>query len=68
MQKKMTYEDFVAYSVIAIVILAIILIFWVQNKEFKREQEVKKRFKKINKRIEEIRRGYEVQDKEENLQ
>lgn len=64
----MTYEDFVAYSVIAIVILAIILIFWVQNKELKREQEVKKRFKKINKRIEEIRRGYEVQDKEENLQ
>lgn len=64
----MTYEDFVAYSVIAIVILAIILIFWIQNKELKREQEVKKRFKKINKRIEEIRRGYEVQDKEENLQ
>lgn len=64
----MTYEDFVAYSVIAIVILAIILIFWVQNKDLKREQEVKKRFKKINKRIEEIRRGYEVQDKEENLQ
>ena len=64
----MTYEDFVAYSVIAIVILAIILIFWVQNKELKREQEVKKRFKKINKRIEEIRRGCEVQDKEENLQ
>lgn len=64
----MTYEDFVAYSVIAIVILAIILIFWVQNKELKREQEVKKRFKKINKRIEEIRRGYEVQDKEDNLQ
>ena len=64
----MTYEDFVAYSVIAIVILAIILIFWVQNKELKREQEIKKRFKKINKRIEEIRRGYEVQDKEENLQ
>lgn len=64
----MTYEDFVAYSVIAIVILAIILIFWAQNKELKREQEVKKRFKKINKRIEEIRRGYEVQDKEENLQ
>lgn len=48
----MTYEDFVAYSVIAIVILAIILIFWVQNKDLKREQEVKKRFKKINKRIE----------------
>lgn len=64
----MTYEDFVAYSVIAIVILAIILIFWTQNKELKREQEVKKRFKKINKRIDEIRRGYEVQDKEENLQ
>lgn len=64
----MTYEDFVAYSVIAIVILAIILIFWAQNKDLKREQEVKKRFKKINKRIEEIRRGYEVQDKEENLQ
>lgn len=64
----MTYEDFVAYSVIAIVILAIILIFWVQNKDLKREQEVKKRFKKINKRIEEIRRGYEVQDKEDNLQ
>ena len=64
----MTYEDFVAYSVIAIVILAIILIFWVQNKELKREQEVKKRFKKINKRIEEIRRGFEVQDKEDNLQ
>lgn len=40
----MTYEDFVAYSVIAIVILAIILIFWAQNKELKREQEVKKRF------------------------
>lgn len=48
----MTYEDFVAYSVIAIVILAIILIFWVQNKDLKREQEVKKRFKNINKRIE----------------
>lgn len=64
----MTYEDFVAYSVIAIVSLAIILIFWAQNKELKREQEVKKRFKKINKRIEEIRRGYEVQDKEDNPQ
>ena len=64
----MIYEDFVAYSVIAIVILAIILIFWAQNKELKREQEIKKHIKDFNKRIEEIRRGYEVGDKEDNPQ
>ena len=32
------------------------------------EQEIKKHIKDFNKRIEEIRRGYEVGDKEDNPQ
>lgn len=61
----MTYEEFVAYSVIALGVFMFILIIWVQNKEIKREQEIKKRFKEFDKRIEEIRRGYEIRDKED---
>ena len=63
----MTYEDFVVYSVIALVIVAIIAIFWAQAKEIKREQEIKKHIKDIDKLIEKIRRGWELRDDEDNL-
>ena len=63
----MTYESFVAYSAIALAILFIILILWLQNKEIKREQEIKKRFKEFDKRIEEKRRGYEVHEEDKQL-
>lgn len=65
-EKIMTYEDFIVYSVIALVIVAIIWIFWTQAKEIKREQEIKKHIKDFDKRMEEIRRGWEVHDEDDN--
>lgn len=61
----MTYEDFVVYSVIALVIVAIIAIFWAQYKEIKREQEIKKHIKDFDKRMEKIRRGWELRDEDD---
>lgn len=61
----MTYEDFVVYSVIALVIVAIIAIFWAQYKEIKREQEIKKQIKDFDKRMEKIRRGWELRDEDD---
>ena len=63
----MTYEDFVVYSVIALVIVAIVTIFWTQYKEIKREQEIKKHIKDFDKRMEKIRRGWELRDEEDNF-
>ncbi|MBR5825031.1 MAG: hypothetical protein IKY67_12930 [Paludibacteraceae bacterium] len=63
----MTYEDFVVYSVIALVIVAIVAIFWAQHKEIKREQEIKKHIKDFDKRMEKIRRGWELRDEEDNF-
>ena len=63
----MTYEDFVVYSVIALVIVAIVAIFWAQYKEIKREQEIKKHIKDFDKRMEKIRRGWELRDEEDNF-
>ena len=61
----MTYEDFVVYSVIALVIVAIIAIFWAQYKEIKREQEIKKHIKDFDKRMEKIRRGWELREEDD---
>lgn len=61
----MTYEDFVVYSVIDLVIVAIIAIFWAQYKEIKREQEIKKHIKDFDKQMEKIRRGWELRDEDD---
>lgn len=63
----MTYEEFVAYSTIAIGLLFVILVFYLQNKEMKREEEIKKRFKEFDKKIEEIRRRNKVSKGDDNL-